>query len=569
MTRCFRRSLFLLALLSLVPAAAHSKATLQVHLNKKPVDMANIQSAVLSDEVFVPARQFAESTGATVSFDSATGTLTVTHSTGIGVLKLGSHAGRIKGTKVYFPSAPYMSGGHFYAPMLFFSEMFDQAWYWDPFYGQFRWVPIFPRWRGYRPPMVIPGPGGHHDSSTDERQTSGSSLVRPLPSDTNPRIVVRTGSSAATYPVAKDAVILRGIVGSAASEVPLSFIRPGDKLTFQRDAQGRITLIRAMYKQVSGRITAINGNVVTLDTGDTLRLGPQTDIFLPDSTVGMLADLMIGDAITASMDPDTGSAYVIQVQPTLGTELNEADRRNPIAVNSWGPLNAGDVLVVRFTASPKGQAWFTVPGVQANAKMTEISPGVYEGSYVVQPGDQALREPIKVTFVAEDGSTYTQLSRRPIVIRSLTNIQPRIIYPHQGQQIVSPVVVSGTGQPGSLVRVIVEFRRNAQGWYPLQGVTDVQDVRVAPDGHWQTRPLAAVAPFSDAGPDIPFDLGIFTDIYTWEDRERPTIWTITAASVLPNGEERSAYSIDVTKSPARNIGGFGPFLVELKAGPAG
>jgi hypothetical protein len=570
MIRSYRRSLVFSALVALIPIAAFCGSKMQVHVNKRPVDMAKMQSVILADEVFVPARQFAESTGATVIYNPTTQTLTVQSSKGTGVLRLGSHTGRIKGTRVFFPTAPYFSGGQFYAPMLFFSEMFDQAWYWDPFYQQFRWVPIFPRWGGYRPPMIIPGPGGSSQSGpTSEHQpqppASGSSLVRPLPSGTSPKVVVQVGAKSTTYPVSKEAVILRGKIGAQASEVSLSSIRPGDKLTIQRDSQGRITVIRATYKQVAGRITSITGNVVTLDTGDVLKLCSQTSIYLPDNSTGTLADLMVGDAVTASMNPDTGLACVIQVQPRFPAGTSNTDNdENPIAVNSWGPLNVGDVLTVRFRASAGGQAWFTIPGVQANAKMLETAPGLYQAYYIIQPGDTALRQPIKVMFKAANGSVITVLSRRPIMIRSLVDTRPRITSPHQGQQITSPVVVTGSAQPGSLIRVVIEFRRNAQGFFPLQGVTAVQDVQVDTDGHWQTPPLAAVAPYSDSDDLPPLDMGVFTDIYTWRDRERPTVWTITAVSVGPNGEEKAAYTIDVTKSKSQNIGGLAPLLVELK-----
>ena len=571
MIRGYRVSLIVSGLVVLIPIAAVCGSKMQIHVNKRPVNMAKMQSVILSNEVFVPARQLAESVGAAVTYDPTTRTITVQSSKGTGVIRLGSHTGRIKGAKVFFPDAPYLSGGQFYAPMLFFSEMFDQAWYWDPFYQQFRWIPIFPRWRGYRPPMIIPGPGGSSQGRRPaprpqpQPQASTSSLVRPLPSGTNPKIVVQVGAKAATYPVSKEAVILRGKIGAQASEVPLSSIRPGDKLTIQRDFEGKITLIRATYKQVAGRITSITGTAITLDTGDVLKLGAQTRVYLPDNSTGTAADLAVGDAVTASTNPDTGIALVIQVQPRFTATTPDTDNdQNPIAVNSWGPLNVGDVLTIRFRANAGGEAWFTIPGVYANTKMEETAPGVYEAYYVIQPGDTALRQPIKVTFKAADGSVVTVLSRRPIVIRSLVDTRPRITGPRQGQQITSPVVVEGTAQPGSLIRVVIEFRRNAQGFFPLQGVTAVQDVRVDADGHWHTPPLAAVAPYSDSDNLPPLDLGVFTDIYTWRDRERPTVWTITAVSVGPNGEEKAAYTIDVTKSQSQNIGGLTPLLVKLK-----
>lgn len=572
MTRTYYTSFVLLILMITFTASAQGDGIIQILVDKKPVDLVETQSAILSDEVFVPVRQFAELAGATVDFDSSTGTLKVTSPKGTGVMKIGSHYGRINGDRVFFPNAPYFYGRQSYGPMLFFNDMWDQAWYWDPFYQQFKWIPIFPRYRGVaRPPMFIPGPGRSSSENRPNAQPTQpygtGSTVRPLPSDANPRIVVQVANKPVTYSVAPNAVILRGSAGTQAKAVPLSQIRPGDKITFQRNSKGTITLIRAQYKQVAGTVKSIGVGSITLESGTTLRIGTQTRIFLPDNTMGVTEDVRIGDVVTASIDPDTSNAYVIQVQPRVTPA--QPGMGGQIAVNSWGPLNTGDIFVIRFTDSPGGKAWFTIPGAAANVAMVETIPGVYEGSYIIQQGDQTLREPVKVIFNAADGTTYTRLSARPVTIHTLASYKPRITSPRQGQQILSPLVVTGEARPGSIVRVIIEFRRNAQGILPLQGVTAVQDVRTDDDGHWQTPPLAAVAPFSDANPPPPADFGVFSDIYEWRNRERPTVWTITAATIGSHGEELAAYSVDVLKSPAQTIGGLMPALVEPKTILAG
>jgi hypothetical protein len=194
---------------------------------------------------------------------------------------------------------------------------------------------------------------------------------------------------------------------------------------------------------------------------------------------------------------------------------------------------------------------------------------MYEGSYIVQEGDIALREPIKVIYTEPDGASYTRLSQRPVTIRTRASYLPRITSPRQGSQIGSPVVVTGFATPGSRVRVVIEFRRVVEGVLPIQGVTAIHDVVADSTGRWQTPPLAAVAPFSDTEPQLRSDWGIFSDIYTWRDRERPTVYTITAVSIGAAGEERAAYSIDVTKQEGYTVGGVTTDPVEQNAGSRG
>jgi len=558
-------ALLLAALILSIPSVSAADGTIQILVDKKPMDLRQNKPAVLTDEVFVPARHFAEASGAKVDFDASTGTLTVTSAAGSGVLRLGSHQGWIRGTKVYFGDGPFMYDNQFYAPMLFFNEMFDQAWYWDPFYRQFKWTPIFPRFRGgLRPPMVIPGPGIHRPRPTTPQQPKPGSgcIVRPLPSETDPKIVVQIGTDSVTYPVTKDAAITRGSIGGQASDVPLGSLRPGDRVTFKRDSKGSITSLKAQFKMAKGKVKSSGSNTIVLETGDTLRVSSQTEILLPGNSTGDAADVKAGDVVIVSMSPDTRAVYVIQVQcENEAGEPIEGTGEPQVCLNTYGPLSVGDVLVVRLRANAGGSAWFTIPGVKANIRMKEIYAGTYEGRYEVQPGDTAIRQQVKVIFTQTDGQTFTRFTSRPMTLRTVSDYLPRITEPRQGQQIISPVVVRGEAQPGSLVRVIIEFRRIAQGILPLQGMTALQDVNADLNGDWVTPPLAAVMPFSDFEPNPEADFGVLQDWFQFVE-EPPTVYTISAISIGPNGEERTAYKIQVFKQQVATVGGLPPLLVE-------
>ena len=558
---------FLAVLITLIPAASQGDKAVQIFVGNEPVELEETIPAILSEDVCVPVRPFAEALGAQVDWDGSSGTLTVSGPAGAGVLRIGSHVARIKGTQVYFPYAPYLFDGRFYAPILFFSEMFDQAWYWDPYTRQFQWVPIFPRWRGGRglAPPIPYGPARRTPKAEappipTTRIVVGAA-VRTLPSRINPRIVVRTAGKRITYPVARDVIILRGRIGGRAMEVPLGSIRPGDRVILRFNEESVATSIRAQYKVVSGKVQSVAKSTVLLETGETLKVIPETEIILPENIRGHLSDIRAGDVVAAGVSPITGKTYIIKALPSIEDE--RPPEQDQISLNTVGPLRAGDVLIVRFKAHAGGQAWFTIPGAKANIPMAEVEPGVYQGEYTVQIGDTALRQRIKLTFRAPGGETYSRLSRRPVTVRTVAGYLPRITSPRQGQQISSPVVVQGMADPGSLVRVTIQFRRNLQRLLPLEGITAMEDVRADRDGRWQTPPLAAVAPFSEKEPNLPADFGIFSDVYEFE-QEPPTIYTITAISIGPNGEEQAAYSIEVTKRPGVALEGLVPPSVELK-----
>lgn len=474
---------------------------------------------------------------------------------------LGQMGGMVGG----FPYTPYMPGGSVAPPIIFFNETFDQAWYWDPYYRQFRWVPIFPRWRGqgygYRPPVTYSAPPRAAREREEAIAVPATKMavgqaVRPMPSSTNPRIVAMVGGKTVTYRLAPMAVILRGQLGGRAVEIPLSSMRPGDKLTLQFNDQGQVTMVRAQYKMVAGKVKSTAENTVLLESGETIKAGPQTRIILQGNQACCVRDVNIGDTVVASVSPVTGIADVLQVQspapPPAGTEGETAapapTEEDQISLNTLGPLRAGDMLVVGFKAEPGGQAWFTVPGAAANISMLEKEPGVYTGRYTVKQGDVVIGQPIKVTFVAKSGESYTKESSRLITAQTVAGYLPRITSPRQGEKIDSPVVVKGVAQPGTLVRVVIEFRRIAQGLMPITGTTDIADVKADSSGKWQTGPLAAVMPFSDSEPQMPEQFGALGGILRFPE-EPPTVYTITAISIGPSGQEKSSYSVDVTKQP--------------------
>lgn len=555
--------ILVLAFLASTTLAATGDQMIQILVNGKPVTMSEASTTVLSHEVSVPVRQFAEMAGASVQWDGSSGTLTIVGPAAKGVMRIGSRIAWIKGTRVNLPYPPFFFGGQIFGPQLFFNEMFDQAWVWDPLTRQFNWIPIFPRYRGglstrpyvfVAPSRPVPQPGTAPSAEAEAAPVPATGIVvgevvRTRPSRTDPKITVRTAEKTITYSVARDAIILRGQMGGQAIEVPLASIRPGDRVTMRFNDEKRVIAIRAQYQLIKGTVKSSAGDTVLLESGETVRLTSQTRIVLPGNISGDREDIRPGDRIAAAVSPISGRAYVVDVVPAAET-TTVAREDDQIRLNTYGPLRAGDTLIVLFRASPGGQAWFTIPGMVANQPMTEVEPGLYDGRYVVKTGDVALRQPVKVTFVASGGETYTRLSSRPVTVQTVAGYLPRITSPRQGEEIGSPIQVRGYAQPGSQVRVIIEYRFLMQGVMPVEGVSAVEEVRANNDGQWVTPPMPAVAPTFEGDVAMRAFGEAFKGVYEFQE-VFPVVYTITAVSLDRSGIERSSYTVEVVKKPGK------------------
>lgn len=303
----------LLVCVSTLPAASDS-GVFPVHVNKKPVASVPSSPVLLADNVCVPVREFARSMGLNLSWDSNTRTVTLSGSSDVAVLRTGSRVATIRGRGVRLPEPPYISGGRFFAPILFFNEMFDQAWYWDPVAKQFRWMPIFPRYRGEaRPPQIIYGPRHFAPEKTENPPVTETGIVvgeavRTYPSVEQPSITVRVSGKTATYRVARNAIIVRGSLTGNAVEVPLGSIRPGDRVTLRLDQDNNVISIKAQYRLIRGTVQAVAEGTVLLTSGITLRLVPQTRVIFPDNTRASVEDVSPGASIAASVSPISNSA---------------------------------------------------------------------------------------------------------------------------------------------------------------------------------------------------------------------------------------------------------------------
>lgn len=543
--RVYRLYCLALAFTLMIAGGVMCAKTIVIQVSDE-IDLKDTDTKTVSGQTCMPVRAIAEAMGAKVEWDVRAGVLTVTGSSGVARLRLGDTSATVNGTKVSFPVAPFVHGGRFYAPLGFFHRFFNMGLIWDPYRQAYRWVPVLPP-PTYPTPPVIYGPGSAGtDGPAGQPRRTVAEVIRVRPSATGTAITVSVGNREVTYRVAGDATVLRGRLGGRSTEVPVTEIRPGDRVSLQIDETGIVTSIRAQYQEVRGTVRSIQAERIVLDTGRTLRITEDTRFVLPGNARGQLRDLSVGDQVIAGISPISGSAYLISVQAVQGR-----DQPN-LLLSSYGPLSTGDMLRVTFRASAGGRALLTIPGLLTSAPMAETSPGIYEATYTVRAGDELLGLPIQVTFVRPDGAEYQTLSQRPVTITTESGYLPRIISPRNGQIIGSPITITGIANAGSLVQVSVEFRRDIQGVMPIEGLSDIQLVRAGADGVWKTEPMAATAPFHDLATDWQFDFGILEPLYEWH--EYPTVFAITALEIGPDGRPAASYAIETLRGRGVEVG---------------
>ncbi|MHB0997918.1 MAG: copper amine oxidase N-terminal domain-containing protein [Armatimonadota bacterium] len=520
------------------------------------------------NEIIVPARDIAESFGSRIQWNGSSGELRIAGDYGTGLLRIGDRNAVVNGVPIYLPSAPYILGGQVQVPIIFFNDLYDMALVWNRFFNRFEWKPIVPPRPGSlrRPPMIIYGPG-RPSTQTQSGQSTGitvGEVVRVMPSDNNQKFVVKVSGKNLTYTAAKDTIIIRGRIGGYAMEVPLSDIRPGDRVVIRFNPDTTISSIRAQYMQISGTVSSVAANTVLLNSGETLRLTPKTGIVMSGNMSGDIKSIKSGDTIIASISPISRMAYVIRVNPepvqlvipqsAVSDQSVAPVSDDPVMLNAYGPFRTGDVISIRIQARSGSQASFSIPGIKGSIPMTEVQSGVFQGSYTVQTGDTAIRQPVTVNIREADGMLITQTSKNPVTIQTVSGYLPRIVSPRQGSEVGSPIVVEGQADPGATVRISIEYRRDMKRVLPIEGISAYTEVKAGSDGRWRTGPLPVTSPFASDETDLSADFGIFNGLFRQKD-EPPIIYTIRAVSVGTDGSEKSSFSIDVTKRPGIVTGG--------------
>ena len=144
---------------------------------------------------------------------------------------------------------------------------------------------------------------------------------------------------------------------------------------------------------VPGSTLTINGGTVPVHPkGGYLVMAP-----LSSGDVLLKLDAVAPGGQTAHLDRRFSVAPGWMMAPPIPTTIIK-DTVSPADDSLLAP---GDTLRVAFQGSPEGHADFAIEGIGTHFPMVELGNpprGIYEGSYVIQPGDHAKQADIVVTL---------------------------------------------------------------------------------------------------------------------------------------------------------------------------
>jgi hypothetical protein len=252
------------------------------------------------------------------------------------------------------------------------------------------------------------------------------------------------------------------------------------------------------------------------DVTPELRVTQRFVIYAPKSNLAV-GNTPVVLTVTDAAGNATQTSWVFTVQQPTSALTS-------VSHNGDKALRAGDELTVTAKGEPKGKAYFSIGENVKNLAMQETSPGVYVGKYTVKRGDQLLKAPVSVDLEPAGGQRVRSLASVPVNLVTVAPKEPVITSPtSQPFQLDETLVVQGTAAAGSTIIVEVKYTGKALGLLPVQGTLGSQEVEVAKNGKWVTKPFEARLPLGTRSPEL----------------------TITAVAVDPAGTRSEATTLTV------------------------
>lgn len=240
-------------------------------------------------------------------------------------------------------------------------------------------------------------------------------------------------------------------------------------------------------------------------------------------------------------------------------EASPAPKINSVTFSAPVPLRSGDIITVDLAGTPGAVAAFSVRNLISVTYLKEVSPGAYHGSVKVpsgktvrnaplvgylrlgdahappmqaarlitvdplekpeptvsplgltKPGPQPTAEPLKLPPPTPEPAPRKPLSppppSSPVPGSTETGTSPirnesKIILtsPADGSDVRRAIVVKGTADPNSVVRVTITYSNQLHGILRLAGEVTSQDLSAGSDGQFRMGPIALDGPLATPG----------------------------------------------------------------------
>jgi hypothetical protein len=129
---------------------------------------------------------------------------------------------------------------------------------------------------------------------------------------------------------------------------------------------------------------------------------PDPEVFGPDDV------LTRGEAAVVLYQALVYKKELPEITPPVAQKKLDRPKITAIKVSPESSALPGQEVVITAEGSPQAKATFSFAEFVSDQPMTEVSPGVYRGVYVVRRGDDVVNPSIEVSLARSGGSTRAQ-----------------------------------------------------------------------------------------------------------------------------------------------------------------
>ena len=379
-------ALAVLLVLAVVPVLPVQAQTIRLVVDGEPL-FFDQPPVVIGGRVLVPLRGVFERLGAFVQWDPASNTVIAARGDTQVRLTIGSRQAFVNQRVVFLDVPALIVQGRTLVPLRFVSEAMGARVDWD---AATRTVFITSSPLAQPPPPPpLPRPTSPPPPPSPPSVAVVEGIVFRVDLQVFPqRILVQRDTRIYTFIVTPDTAITRvDVTTNRGGAISFDQVRAGDLVRVTADTAGRAILIRVSVREVTGRIDAVTSRVIILEDGQTFGLGSEVRVLI-DGRETAREQLQRGMEVTLQLNPQTNevvevSARGLRVQPLPSLVV----RITSLIHDAQRPLRAGERLTVTLRGTPGGAATFEIFGAVSSVSMPELSPGVYQGTYVVRSGD--------------------------------------------------------------------------------------------------------------------------------------------------------------------------------------
>jgi hypothetical protein len=243
---------------------------------------------------------------------------------------------------------------------------------------------------------------------------------------------------------------------------------------------------------------------------------PDPEVFGPDDV------LTRGEAAVVLYQALVYKKELPEITPPVAQKKLDRPKITAIKVSPESSALPGQEVVITAEGSPQAKATFSFAEFVSDQPMTEVSPGVYRGVYVVRRGDDVVNPSIEVSLARSGGSTRAQKVANLALgdsqpVRSTPQAsspnppdevgpgpEPNPNPPSQGQEPVNepvpPQTASSPAQDPSLDASPRPSRPSSS-----RGADALRSPKKSPPARRNTDP--DIAPYSSPARGVPFELG--------------------------------------------------------------